>query len=96
MESLEKGNFDVEITIDALRYSDDYDVAAFLTGDSDFLPLISHLRHFRKKKIYVFSTNGCVAHELRTGADGYFDLKDYSEIHGSELKKKEGDIKITR
>ncbi|MBU1017569.1 NYN domain-containing protein [Patescibacteria group bacterium] len=89
-QSIEKGNFDVEIAIDALRYSSAYDIAVFITGDSDFLPLISYLRNLgSKKKVYVFSTDGCVSHELRTGADGYFDLKDCPEIHEGELMNKE-------
>jgi len=83
----EKGNFDVEITIDALRSMIAYDTAVFFTGDSDFLPLINFLRS-SKKKVYVFSTKGCVSSELRTGADGYFDLMDCQELHGGNLVSK--------
>ncbi|MBU1910790.1 NYN domain-containing protein [Patescibacteria group bacterium] len=85
-KSHEKGNFDVEITMDALRYSSAYDVAVFFTGDSDFLPLISYLSNLKQpKKVYIFSTKGCVSRELRTGADGYFDLHNCPEIHGNDL-----------
>ena len=90
-KSREKGNFDVEITMDALRYSNEYDKAVFITGDSDFLPLISYLRNSKPpKKIYIFSTKGCVSSELRTGADSYFDLHDCDEIHGKDLVHKNG------
>jgi uncharacterized LabA/DUF88 family protein len=85
-KSREKGNFDVEITMDALRYSSAYDIVIFFTGDSDFLPLISYLRALEQpKQVYVFSTQGCVSHELRTGTDGFFDLNDCPEIHGNDL-----------
>jgi uncharacterized LabA/DUF88 family protein len=77
--SREKGNFDVEIAIDVLRNLIGYDTAVFFTGDSDFLPLIIYLRSC-KKKVYVFSTKGCISNELRTGADGYFDLVNFPEI----------------
>lgn len=87
-QSIEKGNFDVEIAIDALKYSDHYEIGVFITGDSDFLPLISYLRN-ASKKIYVFSTKGCVSEELRTGANGYFDLLHFSEIHGNPLKRRQ-------
>jgi len=80
----EKGNMDVEITIDAVFQRDKFDTAVFFTGDSDFLPLITFLRNLGKK-IFVFSTKNAVSTELRTGADGYFDLKDFPEIHGSKL-----------
>jgi len=88
-QSIEKGNFDVEIAIDAIRYSTEFDIAIFLTGDSDFLPLITFLRQQKTpKKVYVFSSEGCISHELRTGTDGYFDIATFPEIHGKELKRK--------
>ena len=89
----EKGNMDVEIAIDAVRYASMYEIAIFITGDSDFLSLISFLRNTKSpKKIYVFSSEGCISHELKTGGDGYFDLKDFPEIHKGDLKNK----KITK
>jgi len=89
-QSKEKGNLDVELTIDALEYSDFYDIGIFITGDSDFLPLITHLRNIKdSKRAYVFSTEGCISHELKTGADGYFDLAKYPEIHGEPLVRRD-------
>lgn len=85
---IEKGNFDVEITIHALKYSKEYDIAIFLSGDSDFLPLINELRNVEKKKVYVFSSAGSVSKELRTGADGYFDLMIFTKLHGKKLDPK--------
>lgn len=85
-QSIEKGNFDVELAIDAIQFVDKYDIAVLLTGDSDFLSLVTYLRNLPKaKKVYIFSTEGSVSQELRTGGDGYFDLADYSQIHGGQL-----------
>ena len=58
-QTIEKGNLDVELTIDAIINSRDYDVAIFVTGDSDFLPLVSFLRNLSKnrKVVYIFSTH---------------------------------------
>lgn len=69
----EKGNMDVEITIDALHHIKKYDVAIFFSGDSDFLALITYLRR-GGKKVYIFSSKNNVSEELRTGGDGYFDV----------------------
>lgn len=85
---IEKGNMDVEITIDAMHYIGKYNIAVFFTGDSDFLPLISYLRN-RGKKVYIFSSENSISKELRTGGDGYFDLKNIEEIWGKELKHRE-------
>lgn len=82
----EKGNMDVEMTIDALHHLAKYDIAVFFTGDSDFLALVKYLRQ-RGKKVFIFSSRHNVSQELRTGADGYFDvLRLEDDIWGRDLK----------
>jgi uncharacterized LabA/DUF88 family protein len=82
----EKGNMDVEITVDALHFKDKYNTAIFFTGDSDFLPLITYLRN-GKKKVYIYSSKNNISSELRTGADGYIDILEIKgDIWGRELK----------
>lgn len=84
----EKGNMDVEITIDALHHIKKYDIAILFTGDSDFLALVTYLRA-RNKKIYIFSSKNNVSEELRTGSDGYFDVLTVKEdIWGRELRRR--------
>lgn len=81
----EKGNMDVEMTIDALHHLQKYDTAVLFTGDSDFLALITYLRR-GGKKVYVFSSKNNISQELRTGSDGYFDvLLIEADIWGKEL-----------
>jgi uncharacterized LabA/DUF88 family protein len=81
----EKGNMDVEITIDALHNIKKYNTAVFFSGDSDFLSLVSYLRR-AGKKVYIFSSKNNISEELRTGGDGYFDvLKIKEDIWGREL-----------
>ena len=89
-KSIEKGNFDVEITIDAMRHSNAYDIVIFFTGDSDFLPLITYLRTMGKgdKKVFIFSTNGSISKELKVGANGYYNIENYPDIHGDDLINK--------
>jgi uncharacterized LabA/DUF88 family protein len=82
----EKGNMDVEMTIDAIHHMKKYDVAVFFTGDSDFLALVTYLKKGRKK-VYIFSSKHNISQELRTGGDGYFDVLTMSEdIWGRELQ----------
>ncbi len=82
---LEKGNMDVEITIDALHNIEKYNVAVLFSGDSDFLALVSYLRR-ANKEVYIFSSKNNISTELRTGADGYFDVLEIKEdIWGREL-----------
>ncbi|NTW75624.1 MAG: NYN domain-containing protein [Candidatus Moranbacteria bacterium] len=89
----EKGNMDVEMTIDAVYHSTKYDTAVFFTGDSDFLALITHLRG-EGKKVYIFSSKNNVSQELRTGGDGYFDvLGIQGDIWGREILNRKKDCR---
>jgi len=81
----EKGNMDVEITIDALHHSRKYNAAIFFTGDSDFLALVSYLKN-SGKKVYILSSQNNISEELRTGGDGYLDILKIDNIWGRELK----------
>lgn len=82
----EKGNMDVEMTIDALHHMTKYDTAIFFTGDSDFLALVAYLRKFGKK-VMVFSSKHNVSQELRTGSDGYYDvLQIENDMWGRRLE----------
>ena len=84
----EKGNMDVEMTIDAIHFHKKYDIAVLFTGDSDFLALINYLRN-DGKKVFIFSSKNNVSQELRTGGDGYCDVLDIeSDVWGRDLKHK--------
>ena len=82
---VEKGNMDVEITIDAIHNIGKYDTAVFFTGDADFLALVNYLKN-GSKKVYIFSSKDNISYELKTGGDRYFDLKDINEFWGKDLK----------
>ena len=82
---IEKGNMDVEITIDALHNIGKYNIAILFSGDADFLALVNYLRN-NGKKVYIFSSKDNISRELKTGGNGYFDLKDINEIWGKDLK----------
>jgi uncharacterized LabA/DUF88 family protein len=79
---------DVEITIDAMHNIQKYNIAIFFSGDADFLALVNYLKN-AGKKVYIFSSKDNISHELKTGGDGYFDLKDMSEFWGKDLKHRE-------
>lgn len=79
-----KGNIDVDLTIDAVHFRDDYDSFILLSGDGDFESLIKYLKAFRKRCI-VMSTKGHISIELLRQAK-FIDFKKIrDEI---ELKNK--------
>jgi uncharacterized LabA/DUF88 family protein len=80
---------DVEMTINAMHFIKNYNIAVLFTGDSDFLALVSYLKR-HSKKVYIFSSKDNISEELRTGGDGYFDiLKIEDNIWGRELRYRE-------
>jgi len=87
---IEKGNMDVEMTIDAIHNMSKYDIAVLFSGDADFLALVSYIRN-GGKKVYIYSSKDNISHELRTGSDGYCDLKDINEFWGKDLKHRKKD-----
>ncbi len=85
----EKGNMDVEMTIDAVNLIKKYDTAVFFTGDSDFLALVNYIKN-RGKKVYIFSSRNNVSTEMRTGGHGYIDILNITDdIWGKELQYRE-------
>ena len=82
---MEKGNMDVEMTIDAIHNMSKYDIAILFSGDADFLALVSYIRN-GGKKVYIYSSKNNISHELKTGGNGYFDLMDIDEFWGKNLK----------
>jgi uncharacterized LabA/DUF88 family protein len=84
----EKGNMDVEMTIDAVHHCNSIDTAILFTGDSDFQALIQYLRN-NGKKVFVFSSKHNISQELKTGSDGYTDILTIpDDIWGRELKRR--------
>ena len=83
---LEKGNMDVEITIDAMHHIESYETAVFFSGDADFLELVNYLKR-RGKKVFVYSSKNNVSQEMRTAGNGYVDILDLTEdIWGKDLQ----------
>ncbi len=72
-----KVNLDTTIVRDICLSLDGFDFAVIVTGDSDFDCILETLRQ-RGKNYQIFSTQGCVANELKQTAGMYYkDLMQY-------------------
>lgn len=69
-----KGDFDVELAIDALDHLKEYDTAILLSGDSDFAPIVKRMKD-NGKKVLVVSAKDHVSRELIQLSDKYVSLK---------------------
>ena len=80
----EKGNMDVELTIDAVSLADNFSDAVLFSGDSDFLSLVIYLKK-KGKRVWVVSSKDSLSYELRKVANFYYDLLDIDGIWGKNL-----------
>ena len=68
-----KGDFDVELTMDAIDHMNEFDTAVLLSGDSDFAPVVKRLKD-RGKRVVVMSAKYHVSRELIQLANKYIRL----------------------
>ena len=76
---IRKCNFDVEITIDAIRDKDNYSNFILASGDGDFIPLLKYLKG-NYKKVIVISDSGRLNGDLIKTANQTIFLKDIKEF----------------
>ncbi len=65
-----KGNWDLEMALDAMASSDSLDVVVLATGDGDFVPLVRQLK-MRGVRVEVYGFRRSTAPDLREAADRF-------------------------
>lgn len=73
-----KCNVDVELTLDVITTSPNYDIACLLTGDGDFCKLVDYLRFHGKEVIGVSTKNVCSL-DFKNSVDKFIDLNDIKD-----------------
>lgn len=73
-----KGNLDIDIVFKMLVAINTYDRAILMGGDSDFLPILSHMKNCGKEVVCVGCKNA-VATEIRNIAK-FVDLMDIRDM----------------
>lgn len=68
-----KDNLDIELAFEMVEFSDNYDTAILMSGDSDFSVPIDRIKK-KGKRIIVMSTRGRISRELLERAK-YIDLR---------------------
>ncbi len=68
-----KADWDVGITVDAIKISPSLDVVLLLSGDGDFVPLVEYLKS-RGKQVEVVAFSKSTSSKLKEAADDFFDI----------------------
>ena len=80
-----KSNFDVEITLDSIRWAEKYGTFCLLSGDADFAPLLRYLKGLGKKTILI--KGGFIQDELRRFADVVINAQDIKKYIAIKKQK---------
>ena len=82
---LKKADWDVGITVDAIRISPSVDTIVLCSGDGDFLQLVEYLKN-QGKRVEVIAFGRSTSSKLKEAADEFIDLEKHPEKY--LLKKK--------
>lgn len=69
-----KADWDVGLAIDAIKLADKLDVIVLVSGDGDFLPLVSYLQNNKGCLVEVMSFSKTTSSRLIDEADDFIDL----------------------
>lgn len=68
-----KADWDVGMTVDAVRFAETVDVIILVSGDGDFVPLVEYLKN-KGKQVEVLAFGETTSAKLKESADGFTDL----------------------
>ncbi|MDA2921761.1 NYN domain-containing protein [Patescibacteria group bacterium AH-259-L07] len=83
-----KADWDVGIAMDAIKLADKLDVIVLVTGDGDYVPLVTYLRENKGCRIEIMAFGETASAKLKESADGFVDMsKDKKKFLIKKLKK---------
>lgn len=80
VDGTKKGDWDVGMTVDAIRQSSSLDVVVLVTGDGDFVPLIEYLRFGAGKIVEVAAFSRSASLKLQESADKFINIENIPRI----------------
>lgn len=69
-----KADWDVGLTVDAIRLAQTLDAVVLVSGDGDYVPLIDYIRLNQGKQAEVMAFGETTSSKLIEAADGFVDL----------------------
>jgi uncharacterized protein (TIGR00288 family) len=77
-DGLKKADWDVGITVDAIRISPSVDTIVLASGDGDFLQLVDYLKN-QGKRVEVIAFSRSASSKLKESADEFIDIEKNPE-----------------
>jgi len=73
---IKKGDWDVGVAVDAIKFSDLVDAIVLVTGDGDFIPLVEYLKITKGIQAEVIAFSQSASAKLKEAADDFIDLSE--------------------
>lgn len=73
---VKKADWDVGITMDAIKLADKLDVIVLVSGDGDYLPLVSYLQNTKGCLVEVMAFRQTASSKLIEEADDFINLSE--------------------
>jgi len=73
-DGMKKGDWDVGISIDAIKLAEKLDVIVLVSGDGDFEPLVRYLQYNKGVRVEIMAFKKSSSHLLLEAADDFVDL----------------------
>jgi uncharacterized LabA/DUF88 family protein len=74
-----KGDWDVGITVDAIKLASHLDVIVLVTGDGDYIPLVHYLQNTMGCRVEVIAFSESASGKLIEAADDFQNLSDHKK-----------------
>lgn len=71
-----KGDWDVGIAVDAIKLAEKLDVLVLVTGDGDYLPLVTYLQNTQGCLVEIMAFRQTTSSRLIEEADDFINLSD--------------------
>jgi len=71
---MKKGDWDVGIAVDAVKFSQYVDVIVLVTGDGDFISLIEYLQNATPVRVEIIAFDKSCSGKIKQIADSFIDL----------------------
>lgn len=75
-DGAKKADWDVGLAIDAIKLSDKLDVIILVTGDGDYVPLVTYLQNNRGCLVEVMAFGQTASSKLIEASDDFVNLSD--------------------
>jgi uncharacterized LabA/DUF88 family protein len=72
---MKKGDWDVGMAVDAIKFSHNADAIVLITGDGDFVPLVEYLKNATPVRVEIVAFGKSCSGQLKQVADDFIDLE---------------------